>query len=68
MQQYRKTQKAIPDGITHLRPIDAELAERFPQYHSVIDPHSKRFGYCLMDRENIVSECNAIYVVVAKQK
>ncbi|MCA9977564.1 MAG: GNAT family N-acetyltransferase [Anaerolineales bacterium] len=58
---YRKTQKAIPDGM-HLQPIDAELAERFPNYHSVIDLHSKRFGYCLMDGENIVSECNAIYV------
>ena len=59
--EYSQKRKDIPNGM-HLQPIDTNLAERFPQYRSMVDPRSKRFGYCLMNGEEVVSECSSIYV------
>ncbi|HSL43891.1 MAG TPA: GNAT family N-acetyltransferase [Anaerolineales bacterium] len=58
---YCKKRVDIPEGM-YLRLIDAELAERNSQSWSMIDPASRRFGYCLMNGEDVVSECSSIYV------
>jgi len=58
---FCKNQKGIPAGMC-LRPMGPELAERYPQFQAVVDPGSKRFGYCLVNGEEIVSECSSIFV------
>ncbi len=51
----------IPIGFV-VREIDSILAEQFPAYQAVVDAVSKRFGVCLLQGDEIVSECNAIFV------
>jgi GNAT superfamily N-acetyltransferase len=58
---YLKKQECIPDGLI-IQPIDHALAEKHPGYRSIIEQGSKRFGFCLMKGDEIVSECSSIYV------
>jgi RimJ/RimL family protein N-acetyltransferase len=59
--EFCKQRKGIPAGM-RLQPIDSKMAERYPQYQALVDPISKRFGYCLVNGDEIVSECSAIFV------
>jgi RimJ/RimL family protein N-acetyltransferase len=59
--EYIKKHVGIPDGLI-IRPIDHALAEKHPDYRSIIEQGSKRFGFCLMKDDEIVSECSSIYV------
>jgi GNAT superfamily N-acetyltransferase len=58
---YLKKQVGIPDGLT-IQPIDHALAEKHPGYRSIIEQGSKRFGFCLMKGDEIISECSSIFV------
>jgi RimJ/RimL family protein N-acetyltransferase len=58
---YREKQISIPDGLS-MQPIDQALVERYPNYRSIADPATKRFGFCLMKGDEVVSECSSIYV------
>lgn len=59
--EYRKKQAGIPDGLT-IQPIDPVLAQKYPIYQSMIEQGSKRFGFCLMKGDEVISECSSIYV------
>ena len=50
-----------PEGFA-LRQIDAELASRHPAYLPLVDPVTGRFGTCLLDGEQVVSQCSAVFV------
>lgn len=51
----------IPDGFT-LKHIDAELAEKHPDFKSIVDANTKRFGVCLMRGDEIAAVCSAVCV------
>ena len=42
--------------------IDVALAERYPAYEPSVEAQSKRFGVCLLQRDDIVSACTAVSV------
>ena len=50
----------IPDGFC-MRQIDEQLAERQPAYRPIV-ASSKKFGFCLLKEEQVVSECVSIFV------
>ena len=52
----RQELAGLPAGL-FIRPIDQDLVDRYPVYRSLVDPASRRFGYCLMNGDEIVSEC-----------
>lgn len=58
---YRKHQSQLPGGLT-IRPMDLALAQMYPAYQPVVDPSSKRFGFCLMKGDEVLSECSSIFV------
>lgn len=51
----------IPVGYT-MRFIDHELAAKHPAYQPLLEPKTKRFGFCLMHGEDVVCECTAVFV------
>ena len=58
---HRDWRAEIPVGFA-LRKIDQLLAERYPAYRPLLEPATRRFGYCLMDGETVACECNAVFV------
>lgn len=58
---YLKRQTGLPGGLA-IQPINHALAEKHPGYRSIIEQDSKRFGFCLMKGDEIVSECSSIFV------
>lgn len=58
---YRRKPANLPDGLT-IQPIDSALAEKYPVYQPLIEPRSKRFGFCLLKGDEVISECSSIYV------
>lgn len=58
---HKGQQDRLPSGFV-MRPIDWPLAERYPAYWPLVAPDSVRFGICLMQGEQVVSECTSIFV------
>ncbi len=51
----------IPQGMT-LRAVDAELAQKRPDLVPRFEPESRRFGFCLLEEDKVVSLCSAVAV------
>lgn len=51
----------VPSGYKVER-ITNELAEKYEQYKPIIDSSSKRFGYCVLKDDEVVSDCIAVCV------
>ena len=57
---HKQWRDRIPDGFC-IRQIDEQLAERQPAYRSIISS-SKKFGFCLLREDQVVSEYVSIFV------
>jgi len=57
---HKQWRDRIPDGFC-MRQIDEQLAERQPAYRPIVSS-SKKFGFCLLREDQVVSDCVSIFV------
>ena len=51
----------IPTGLS-MRLIDEQIAAQYSTYQSLLEPTSKRFGFCLMEGEVVACACTSVFV------
>ena len=51
----------LPAGFS-LQAIDANLAGKHPAFQDLLEPASQRFGFCLLEGDELACTCSAVFV------